>query len=90
MEIIEERTIGPQLGAENIAKGFNSTCGASSRSPIFMIIYYQLFGFFSVLALAVNLLLLVALAVAAAGDADPAGYRRDRAARWAWRSTPTC
>jgi preprotein translocase subunit SecD len=59
MEIIEERTIGPQLGAENIAKGFNSTLYGFAAIAIFMMIYYMLFGFFSVFALAVNLLLLI-------------------------------
>ena len=61
MEIIEERTIGPQLGADNIAKGFNSTLYGFIAIAIFMVIYYHLFGFFSVFALAVNLLLLVAM-----------------------------
>ena len=60
MEIIEERTIGPQLGAENIQKGFNSTIYGFVAIAIFMIIYYHLFGFFSVFALAVNLMLLIA------------------------------
>lgn len=60
MEIIEERTIGPQLGAENIQKGFNSTIYGFVAVAIFMIIYYHLFGFFSVFALAVNLMLLIA------------------------------
>jgi preprotein translocase subunit SecD len=60
MEIIEERTIGPQLGAENITKGFNSTLYGFTAIAIFMIIYYQLFGMFSVISLAVNLLLLIA------------------------------
>ncbi|SMP67855.1 protein translocase subunit SecD [Noviherbaspirillum suwonense] len=61
MEIIEERTIGPQLGAENIAKGFNSTLYGFAAIAVFMVIYYMLFGFFSVFALAVNLLLLISL-----------------------------
>jgi preprotein translocase subunit SecD len=61
MEIVEERTIGPQLGAENIKKGFNSTLYGFIAIAIFMIVYYQLFGFFSVLALAVNVFLLIAL-----------------------------
>jgi preprotein translocase subunit SecD len=61
MDVIEERTIGPQLGAENIAKGFHSTMYGFAAIAIFMIIYYMLFGFFSVLALAINLLLLVGL-----------------------------
>ncbi|MBC7415172.1 MAG: protein translocase subunit SecD [Herminiimonas sp.] len=60
MEIIEERTIGPQLGAENIAKGFNSTLYGFAAIAVFMVIYYHLFGFFSVFSLAVNLLLLIA------------------------------
>jgi preprotein translocase subunit SecD len=61
MEIIEERTIGPQLGAENIKKGFDSTLFGFAAIAVFMVVYYLLFGAFSVLALAVNLLLLVAL-----------------------------
>ena len=61
MEIIEERTIGPQLGAENIQKGFNSTLYGFAAIAVFMIIYYHLFGFFSVFALTVNLMLLIAL-----------------------------
>ncbi len=61
MEIIEERTIGPQLGAENIAQGFNSTLYGFTAIAVFMVIYYMLFGFFSVLALSFNLLLLVAI-----------------------------
>jgi preprotein translocase subunit SecD len=61
MEIIEERTIGPQLGAENIKKGFDSTLYGFAAIAIFMVIYYHLFGFFSVFALAVNLLLLIAV-----------------------------
>jgi preprotein translocase subunit SecD len=61
MEIIEERTIGPQLGAENIQKGFDSTMYGFMVVSAFMIIYYLLFGAFSVIALSVNLLLLVAV-----------------------------
>lgn len=61
MEVIEERTIGPALGAENIAKGMHSTIYGFAAIAVFMLIYYMMFGFFSVLALGVNLLLLVAL-----------------------------
>ncbi len=61
MEIVEERTIGPALGAENIKKGFNSTLYGFVAISVFMMLYYMLFGFFSVLALAVNVFLLVAL-----------------------------
>jgi len=61
MEIIEERTIGPSLGAENIAKGFNSVTWGFVAVTAFMCIYYMLFGVFSSVALAVNLLLLVAV-----------------------------
>jgi preprotein translocase subunit SecD len=61
MEIIEERTIGPSLGAENIRKGFNSTLYGFIAIAIFMIGYYLLMGVFSTIALAVNVLLLVAL-----------------------------
>jgi len=61
MEIIEETTIGPSLGAENIAKGFNSVTYGFAVVAVFMCIYYMLFGVFSSIALAVNLLLLVAV-----------------------------
>jgi preprotein translocase subunit SecD len=61
MEFVEERVVGPQLGAENIAKGLYSTVYGFIAIAIFMIVYYQLFGFFSVLALACNLLFLLAL-----------------------------
>lgn len=61
MEIIEERTIGPSLGAENIEKGFNSTLYGFIGIAIFMVIYYHLFGVFSTVGLALNVLLLLAL-----------------------------
>ncbi|MEN3292572.1 MAG: preprotein translocase subunit SecD [Burkholderiales bacterium] len=61
MEIIEERTIGPQLGAENIEKGFKATLWGFLAITVFMMFYYHLFGFFSALALAVNVLLLIAI-----------------------------
>ena len=61
MEIIEERTIGPSLGAENIAKGFDSVTWGFVAVTVFMCLYYALFGVISSIALAVNLLLLVAV-----------------------------
>jgi preprotein translocase subunit SecD len=61
MDIIEERTIGPSLGAENIAKGFDSVTWGFVAVAAFMCIYYALFGVISSVALAVNLLLLVAV-----------------------------
>ena len=61
MEIIEERTIGPTLGAENITKGFHSVMWGFLVIVLFMGSYYMLFGLISGLALAVNLLLLVAI-----------------------------
>ena len=61
MEIIEERTIGPSLGAENIAKGFNSVTWGFTAVAIFMCAYYMLFGMISSVSLAFNLLLLVAV-----------------------------
>ena len=61
MEIIEETTIGPSLGAENIAKGFDSVVWGFVAVAIFMCAYYMLFGVFSSVALAFNLLLLVAV-----------------------------
>jgi len=61
MEIIEERTIGPSLGAENIAKGFNSVTWGFLAVTAFMCVYYLLFGMISSVSLALNLLLLVAV-----------------------------
>jgi preprotein translocase subunit SecD len=61
MEIIEERTIGPSLGADNISKGFNSVLYGFVAIAVFMCIYYMLFGVFSTLSLAFNLLLLIAV-----------------------------
>jgi preprotein translocase subunit SecD len=61
MEIIEERTVGPSLGAENITRGFNSTKIGFIMVALFMMAYYLMFGTISMLALAANLLLLVAL-----------------------------
>lgn len=61
MEIIEERTIGPSLGADNISMGFNSVIYGFIAIAVFMIAYYLLFGVFSVIALSVNLFLLVAI-----------------------------
>jgi preprotein translocase subunit SecD len=61
MEIIEERTVGPSMGEENIQRGVHSTLWGFAAIAVMMIIYYMAFGGVSVLALAVNLLLLVAL-----------------------------
>ncbi len=61
MEIIEERTVGPSLGADNIKKGFDSTIYGFTALALFIMIYYSVFGVFSALALCSNLLLLVAL-----------------------------
>jgi preprotein translocase subunit SecD len=61
MEIIEERTIGPSLGADNIAKGFHSTLWGFVTIAVFMSVYYMLFGVISSISLAVNVLLLIAL-----------------------------
>jgi len=61
MDIIEERTIGPSLGADNISKGFHSTAWGFAAIAAFMTAYYLLFGLVSVIALSANLLFLVAL-----------------------------
>ena len=61
MEIIEERTVGPSLGRDNIEKGFNSTRWGFTAIAVFMSLYYVAFGLISSLALGVNLLFLVAL-----------------------------
>jgi preprotein translocase subunit SecD len=61
MEIIEERTIGPSLGRDNIEKGFNATMWGFVAIVVFMSLYYAVFGVISSIALGVNLLLLIAL-----------------------------
>jgi preprotein translocase subunit SecD len=61
MEIIEERTVGPSLGRDNIQKGFHATMWGFLAIVVFMSLYYVLFGVISSLALGVNLLFLVAL-----------------------------
>ena len=61
MDIVEERTVGPSMGEENINRGVHSTLWGFVAIAIFMIFYYMLFGTVSVFALAINLLLLVAL-----------------------------
>ena len=61
MEIIEESTIGPSLGKENIDKGFNSVTWGFLVIVAFMCVYYMMFGVFSSIALGVNLLMLVAV-----------------------------
>ena len=61
MEIIEERTVGPSLGAENISKGFHSTLYGFIALSLFIMVYYALFGVFSAVALCANVLFLIAL-----------------------------
>jgi preprotein translocase subunit SecD len=61
IEIIEERTVGPSLGAENIQRGFQSTWFGFAMIAVFMIVYYVVFGVTAVIALAINVVLLVAL-----------------------------
>jgi preprotein translocase subunit SecD len=61
MEIIEERTVGPSLGARNIEIGFHSMIGGFVAIAVFMVFYYTLFGVISIIALSANLLFLIAL-----------------------------
>ncbi|MGQ5523546.1 protein translocase subunit SecD [Chitinimonas sp. PSY-7] len=61
MDIVEERTIGPSLGKENIEKGFNSTLYGFAAIVVFMVIYYRVFGVTASVALAANVLFLIAL-----------------------------
>jgi len=61
VDIIEERTVGPSLGQENIAKGINSNVYGFIAITVFMIVYYRLFGLFSVVALGMNVLMMVAV-----------------------------
>ncbi|MDR2244485.1 MAG: protein translocase subunit SecD [Burkholderiales bacterium] len=61
MEIVEERTVGPSLGQENIDKGFNSVLGGFIALILFICVYYRVMGMVSAVCLSVNLVLLVAL-----------------------------
>ncbi|MDX1250839.1 MAG: protein translocase subunit SecD [Gammaproteobacteria bacterium] len=61
MDIVEERTVGPSLGAENIAKGFNSTLAGFAAIAIFMSVYYRIFGVIASVSLFLNMVLLVAV-----------------------------
>ncbi|HEX3633874.1 MAG TPA: protein translocase subunit SecD, partial [Casimicrobiaceae bacterium] len=61
MEIVEERTVGPSLGKDNIEKGFDSVLYGFIVLAVFIIAYYQLMGVISVISLAINLLLLIAI-----------------------------
>ena len=61
MDIIEERTVGPSMGEENIKRGMHSTLWGFAAIAVFMIIYYVMFGGISVVALRINLLLLLAI-----------------------------
>jgi preprotein translocase subunit SecD len=79
MEIIEERTIGPSLGAENISQGLPQRVGLHAAIAVFMCAYYLLFGVFSTLALAFQPAAAGGRAVDAAGHADAARHRRHRA-----------
>ena len=61
MQIVEERTVGPSMGAENIRKGFHSNIWGFAAVALFMAIYYRIFGLFSAIALAINGFFLIAL-----------------------------
>ncbi|OIR06606.1 protein translocase subunit SecD [mine drainage metagenome] len=61
MEIVEERTVGPSMGQDNINRGIHSTLWGFAAIAVMMMIYYMAFGVVSVAALAINLLLLVAI-----------------------------
>ncbi|HET8584279.1 MAG TPA: protein translocase subunit SecD [Casimicrobiaceae bacterium] len=61
MEIVEERTVGPSLGKENITKGFDSVKYGFVVLAIFISVYYMLMGVISTIALVINLMLLVAI-----------------------------
>ena len=61
IEVVEERTVGPSLGQDNINQGFNSVMIGFALVLVFMVIWYRLFGAIANLALAINLVLIVAL-----------------------------
>lgn len=61
MDIVEERTVGPSLGAQNIQSGINASILGFALVAVFMLIYYRVFGVTAVVALGVNLILIVAV-----------------------------
>ena len=61
MKFVEERTVGPSLGVENIKRGFDSTLYGFAAITVFMMIYYRVFGVISAISLAVNLLFLIGI-----------------------------
>jgi len=61
VEIVEERTVGPSLGKDNIQQGFNSVLIGFCAVLVFMVLYYRLFGLVADLALALNVVLMVAI-----------------------------
>lgn len=60
VEIVEERTVGPSLGADNIRQGFQAAVLGLVLVMIFMIVYYRVFGFFAIAALILNIVLIIA------------------------------
>jgi preprotein translocase subunit SecD len=79
IEIVEERTIGPSLGQDNIDQGFTSVVVGMCLVLVFMAVYYKTFGLVANLALVTNLVSDRRRAVDAAGDADVARHRGHRA-----------
>lgn len=61
MSIVEERTVGPSMGRENIAQGFNAVLFGMAILGVFVVVYYRLFGLFAVVTLGFNLVVLVSL-----------------------------
>jgi preprotein translocase subunit SecD len=60
VDIVEERTVGPSLGADNIKRGFQAAMLGLAMVAAFMVFYYRVFGVFAILALTLNLLILIA------------------------------
>jgi preprotein translocase subunit SecD len=79
MEFLEERTIGPELGADSVAAGKTAAIIGLIVVAGYMIASYGMFGVFANIALAVNVLLMVAILSSDRRHADAAGHRRDRA-----------
>jgi preprotein translocase subunit SecD len=61
IEIVEERTVGPSLGKDNIEQGFNSVIIGFMAVLVFMALYYRVFGLVADIALALNLVMIVAI-----------------------------
>ena len=90
VDIVEERTVGPSLGAASIQAGLNSVLVGLLLVALFMIFYYRTAGIVADLALIINIIFYTGYSGRLQGYAHTTGYRRYRAHDRLWRWMPTC